>query len=72
MKGRWIDWLPEELAWVEARKDWPRADLHRAFVAFWKRPEITEGAIKGLCKRRGWLTGRTGKFTAGQEPHNLG
>lgn len=72
MKGKAINWLPEELAWIEARKEWPRAELHRAFVNFWKRPEITIGAFKGLCKRKGWLTGRTGQFSAGQSPHNLG
>jgi hypothetical protein len=65
MKGRAIDWLPEELAWIEARKDWPRADLHRAFTAFWRRPEITKQALSALCKRKGWLTGRTGRFQPG-------
>jgi hypothetical protein len=65
MKGRAIDWLPEELAWIEARKDWPRADLHRAFVAFWRRPDVTKQALSALCKRKGWLTGRTGRFEQG-------
>lgn len=65
MKGRAIDWLPEELAWIEARKDWPRADLHRAFTAFWRRPEITKQALSALCKRKGWLTGRNGRFKPG-------
>ena len=72
MKGRAIHWLPEELAWIEARKDWPRADLHRAFVSYWKRPEVSIKAIHGLCKRNGWFTGRDGRFKAGQTPHNLG
>ena len=72
MKGRRIDWLPEELAWIEARKDWPRADLHRAFVAHWKRSEISQGALKGLCTRKGWRTGRTGCFRKGQVSHNAG
>jgi len=72
MKGHPITWLPEELAWIEARKDMPRADLHRAFVAFWQRPEITKAAISGLCKRKGWLTGRTGCFPKGNISHNKG
>lgn len=65
MKGRAIEWQPEELAWIEARKDWPRADLHRAFTTFWRRPEITKQALSALCKRKGWLTGRTGHFPKG-------
>lgn len=31
MKGRAIEYLPEELAWIEARKDWPRKQLASAF-----------------------------------------
>jgi hypothetical protein len=72
MKGQPIDWFPEELAWIEARKDWPRADLHRAFTAFWRRPEVTKQALSALCKRKGWLTGRTGCFAPGQTPANKG
>lgn len=70
MKGRWNDYQPEELAWIEAHKDLPRADLHRMFVARWGRPDVTAGAIKGLCKRKGWLTGRTGKFAPGRVNDN--
>lgn len=69
MKGRPIDWQPGELAWIEARRDWPRADLHRAFTAFWMRPEVTPAALKNLCQRMGWQTGRSGRFVKGNLPH---
>lgn len=72
MKGRAIPYEPEELAWIEARKDWIRADLHRAFCNFWRRDDVSFGAFIGLCKRRGWLTGRTGRIEAGAVPHNKG
>lgn len=71
-KGRAIEWLEEELAWIEARKDWPRHQLYTAFQFMFRRPDISETAIKALCKRRGWLTGRTGCFAKGQAPVNKG
>lgn len=72
MRGQPIRYKPEELAWIEARKDWPRAELHVAFCNFWNRSEVTKANIIALCKRKGWLTGRTGCFTKGQTPHNKG
>lgn len=70
--GRPIGWLPEERAWIAARADWPRPALHRAFVAFWLRPEVTWGAFKSFCNREGILTGRTGCFAKGTVPPNKG
>ena len=72
MKRRPITWLSEELAWIEARKDWPRRDLHAAFCAFWMRDDVTLGAFKSYCKREGLTTGRTGCFAPGQVPMNKG
>lgn len=72
MKGVAVAYLPEELAWIEARKEWPRADLHRAFVSFWRREDVTLEHIKALCFRKRWLTGRTGGFPKGFTPHNKG
>jgi hypothetical protein len=67
-----IEWFAEELAWIEARKDWPRVDLHRAFVNFWRRDDVSLGAFKSLCKRKGFMTGRTGGFPPGHVPANKG
>lgn len=72
MKGRAVSYLPEELAWIEARKDWPRAELHRAFVSFWRREDVTLDNLKALCFRKRWMTGRTGGFPKGITPHNKG
>lgn len=55
MKGRSIKYEAEELAWIEARRDWVRSDLHSAFCAFWKRDDISLTNLKALCKRKGWI-----------------
>lgn len=72
MKGKPLRWREEELAWIEARRDWPRDLLHAVFVYVFDRFEVTPQAIKALCKRNRWLTGRTGQFAPGQEPANKG
>lgn len=72
MRGRPITYLPEELAWIEAHKDWPRRQLHKGFVAHFGRTDVTQQNLTSLCKRKGWLTGRTGQFVKGQETWNKG
>ena len=72
MKGKWIHWLPEELAWIEAHKDWPRTTLHAEFCAWFGRTDVTKVALTALCKRKGWLTGRTGQFEKGAPSRNKG
>jgi hypothetical protein len=72
MKGKAIDYLPEELDWIEARKEMPRAELHSLFCAYWGRDDVQLGAFKNLCKRKRWMTGRTGLFAKGQVSHNKG
>lgn len=72
MKGRAIQYLPQELAWIEARKEMPRDEMHALFCAYWDRDDVSLKALNGLCKRKGWLTGRTGCFSKGLTPHNKG
>ena len=72
MKGRRIAYSEIELAWIESCKDWPRKNLHEAFVAAFDRPDVSQQNLTALCKRKGWLTGRTGQFAPGQEAHNKG
>ena len=72
MKGRAIQYLPQELAWIEARKEMPRDEMHALFCAYWDRDDVSLKALNGLCKRKGWLTGRTGCFSKGITPHNKG
>lgn len=72
MKGRRIDYCEVELAWIEAHKELPRAEAYQRFVALFGRTDVTKAAYAALCKRKGWLTGRTGCFAPGQEPANKG
>ena len=70
MKGRRISWTEDELAWIEASAHLPRADLLDRFQAWFDRPEVTVDNLKALCKRKGWKTGRTGRFEKGIVPAN--
>lgn len=72
MKGRPIEYSTEELAWIEARKLLPRRQLHTDFCLRWGRDDVSHDALNSLCKRNGWLTGRTGCFEPGLVPHNKG
>jgi hypothetical protein len=72
MKGAAIPYSDAELAWIEAHHDLPRRDLHAQFVAHFGRTDVSQQNLTALCKRKGWLTGRTGQFVRGQPSHNKG
>lgn len=62
----------EELAFVDARRTMPRRELHAAFVKEFRRDDVSQQNLTALCKRRGWMTGRTGHFDKGAVPANKG
>lgn len=72
MKGRAIPYTHAELRWLKARAGMPRRELYDAFCARFGRTDVSLDALKALCKRRGWLKGRTGRFPKGQAPPNKG
>lgn len=72
MKGHPITYHADELAWIEKRKEMPRRELHQMFCARFERDDISFGAFKSLCKRNGWMTGRTGQYELGRAPENKG
>ena len=72
MKGRQIAYSELELAFVKVRATWPRRDLHAEFQRVFDRPEISQANLSSLCKRNGWLTGRTGHYEKGRAPENKG
>jgi len=72
MKGHWITYSEAELAWIEANSALPRRDLHAQFVARFDRADVSQANLTALCKRRGWLTGRDGRFVKGQDGWNKG
>lgn len=72
MKGRVIPYSAAELAFIEARRTLPRTELHAAFVAEFDRGDVSLANLTALCKRKGWLTGRSGCFEKGITPANKG
>ncbi|MCF7700519.1 HNH endonuclease signature motif containing protein [Loktanella sp. M215] len=72
MKGRQIPYSDAELLFIEKLAQMPRRDLHAAFCKWTGRTDVSIDAIKHLCHRKGWMTGRTGCFTKGQVPQNKG
>jgi len=72
VKGRAITYHDDELSWIEARKEMPRRALHAMFCARFEREDVSLTNFKALCKRKGWMTGRTGCFVKGQIPQNKG
>jgi hypothetical protein len=72
MRGAPIRYTAAELDWIKACSDLPRVELHALFVQVFGRTEVTQQNLTALCKRNGWLTGRTGRFCKGQISHNAG
>jgi hypothetical protein len=71
-KGKSIPYTAEELAFIQSVSTWPREKAHAAFCQRFRRDDVSLTNLHSLCKRNGWLTGRTGCFTKGEEPHNKG
>lgn len=72
MKGQRISYSEEELAWIEAHKSQLRPVSHAKFCAKFKRDDVKLSNYSSLCKRNGWLTGRSGHFEIGHPPVNKG
>lgn len=64
-KGRWIAYSPSELGWIEEHHKDDRKEMFAAFQARFNRPDVSFQNIFALCKRKGWLTGRYGRFVKG-------
>lgn len=70
--ARKIIWHSDELAWIKKNKHMVRPVAHRLFCEKFNRPDIKFSAYKSLCKRKKWLTGRTGCFSKDHIPANKG
>lgn len=71
-KGRPIHYSDAERDWLQEHRALPRRDLHERFCDRFDRGDVSPVNIHSLCKRMGWLTGRTGQFEKGAAPHNKG
>lgn len=72
MKGRSIAYGAAEMAWLEENRTMPIAELYRGFSDRFGRTDVSAANLHALRKRKGWRTGRTGRFEPGQEPVNKG
>ncbi|HEV7433926.1 MAG TPA: HNH endonuclease [Pseudorhizobium sp.] len=72
MRGHHIRYSADELSWLEANQTMVVSEYHRAFCAQFGRDDISAANLHGLRKRKGWLTGRTGRFEKGAVPFNKG
>lgn len=70
-KGKCHSYTEQQLTYLEENKAVERKLLTKNFNEKFGTNQSKE-AIKALCKRKGWLTGRTGKFLEGASPWNTG
>lgn len=71
-KGAAVKYSDQELAWIKKYSSWPRRAAHKKFCSKFNRNDVSLNNYKALCKRNGWLTGRTGQFDKGVIPANKG
>jgi HNH endonuclease len=71
-KSKAISYSKLELAWIKKNCTLPRKEAHRQFCEKFRRGDVGFENYKTLCKRNGWLTGRTGQLTKGAPPWNKG
>jgi len=71
-KGIDIKYTAEELAWIKQRRKMARRKAHQKFCEKFDRSDVTLTNYTALCKRNGWLTGRTGCYEKGSLSWNEG
>lgn len=68
MKGRAINYNDLELEFISNNRTLVIGDLHAAFCKKFHRSDVTVKLLFALKKRKGWKTGRTGRFEKGNVP----
>ncbi|AZZ92785.1 HNH endonuclease [Hahella sp. KA22] len=71
MRGKWITYSDDELRFIQSCKELTRKELTELFNKTFNR-SLSKENIAALCKRNGWLTGRSGQFEKGASPWNTG
>lgn len=74
MKNK-IVWLPHHLEWIEANQyGKSRKELLDLLKATFNDldPRLKKFNLEGLCRRKGWLNGFTGRIESGSTPWNKG
>lgn len=71
-KGRSIPYSKIELKWIYNNRAMPRSAAHAAFCGTFRRSDVSADNFKALCARKGWKTGRDGRFQTAHAPWNQG
>jgi hypothetical protein len=71
-RGSRIPYSKAEMRWLEKNRMMVIGEYHREFQARFDRGDVTAGHLHAQRKRKGWRTGRTGRFEKGTEPPNKG
>lgn len=71
-KGKKITYSADELAWVKKHCTLPRFEALAQFCDKFNRSDVSLTHFNALCKRKGWMTGRTGRYDKGAVPLNKG
>ncbi|MBR2689201.1 MAG: HNH endonuclease [Aquamicrobium sp.] len=72
MSRRTVPYSVTELEWLEANRTMVISDFHRAFVARFGREDVSKKQLTALRCLKGWKTGRSGHYSAGQSAWNKG
>lgn len=67
-----LTYTEPELAWVKANAKRRRRRAHAEFCQLFHRTDVSLSNYSSLCKRFGWMTGRTGRYERGTVPANKG
>ncbi len=71
-KGMRIPYSKAEMQWLSDNRTMVICEYHAAFCAEFGRTDVTAGQLHSLRKRKGWKTGRSGRFKKGAIAHNKG
>jgi hypothetical protein len=69
MKGAAIVYSEIELSWLSDNRTLPITEYHAKFCQAFNRDDVSKVNLHSLRKRKGWKTGRTGRFEKGNIPH---
>lgn len=62
----------DELQWIRQNAKRVRTRAHADFCRLFARSDVSLQNFNSLCKRMGWMTGRTGHYKPGSTPANKG
>lgn len=71
-RGIYIQYTAVEMDWIRKHCTLARRKAHRKFCEKFEREDVSLDNFKALCKRRGWNTGRDGRYEKGRTPENKG